>query len=259
MSEVPALWQPSKFEGSDLLPIPRAVQAEDKEEIVGRENVSTKDLILPSLKLLQGMTPEVVNGSVEGARAGLILHSGTQQVFRPPIRVLLVHHSKSNSLIPDPTKDPRHTGLEKCISRDAVIGSVYGNCEECRKCLDWGENNKPPLGAASHNFVAMTEFGPAVLRFSRTMYKAARQFVSMWMMSDKNLWHHPVVLRVKQMQKPLPNGQQSTFFVWDAVWQAVEQVPQIMKAKARELHNIVQTAYEAGRFDAGVEEPTDDV
>lgn len=254
MSELPAIWTPNKFEGSDLLPEckPRVVE----EEIVGRENVSEKDLILPTLRLLQGMSPGVVDNSIPDARPGLILHSATQTIIKPPIRVLFVHHTKSNSLIPDP-KNPRHNGLERCISRDAVTGDRYGDCFLCKKCTDW-VNNEKPLGAQSHNFVALTELGPAVLRFSRSSFKAAKQFLTNWTMGSKNLWAHPVVVRVKMVQDKNPDGSQRTFFVWDPMWQATEQVPVPVRELARKTYEMAQQAYEAGRLRGDEEETSDE-
>jgi hypothetical protein len=247
MSDLPSVWTPSKFEGTDLLPVLRP-PAEDGEPLVGRDNVSQRDLILPSLRLLQGMSPEVTQGTVEGARPGLVLHTATQQLLKPPFRVLFVHHSKSNMLIPDVTRDPRHAGLERCISRDAVTGDRYGDCETCRKCLDWGPKNERPLGSASQNFVAYTEHGPAMIRFARTSYKAGRTFVSNWMMGSKNLWAHPVVVRVKQNQKTLPNGQQTTFYTWEPVWQVSDVVPPALRAKALEVYQVADAAFQAGRM-----------
>jgi hypothetical protein len=252
MSDLPALWTPSKFDGSDLLPVLRPKDP-NAEQLVGRENVSTTDLVLPSLRLLQGMSPPVTEG-LEGAQPGKIFHSATQQVIKPPFRVLVVHHSKSNMLIPDPIKDPRTAGLERCLSRDTVRGNVYGLCEECRRCTEWGKvtpqhkNGEPPMGSQSHNFVAMTEFGPAVMRFGRTSFNAGKQFITNWMMSEKNLWAHPVVVRVKAKQRTLPNGQPATFFVWELLWQSNDTVPPAMREAALVLHKQVDAAYQAGRL-----------
>lgn len=252
MSKLPALWNPSKFEGSDLLPVLRAADPE-AEPMVGRDNVSQSDLVLPVIKLLQGQSPEVVKNEVEGARPGLILHTGAQQLMKPPLRVLFVHHSKSNLLSPDPTK-VEYAGLERCLSRDAVTGDVYGDCSVCRKCLDWGpkttQNPKgtKPLGAQSHNFVCMTELGPAIMRFSRTSFQAARTFVTTWMTGTKNLWAHPVVVRAKSETQVLPNGQQSTYYTWEPVWQLGEVVPKPMRELALKLHETADAAFQAGRM-----------
>lgn len=255
MSELPQVWQPSAFQGADLLPKPVAPQ-DDDEPLVGRDNVSQTDLILPSLRLLQGMSPAVTEGQIEAARPGLILHTGTREVLKPPMRLLFVHHSKSNFLAPDP-KNPRHAGLEKCMARDAMHGDRYGYCDECKKCTEWPADGGKPLGSQSHNFVAMTPFGPAVVRFGRTSFKAAREFVTTWTMGNKNLWAHPVVVRVKSQQRTLDNGQQATYFVWEPLWQTSEEVPKSMRLAAREMHDMVDAAHKAGRFSSDDEDDTD--
>jgi hypothetical protein len=252
MSEIPAIWTPSKFDGADLLPVLRPVDPE-AEPLVGRDNVAQTDLVLPSIRLLQGMSPEVVKNEIEGARAGLVLHTGTQQLLKAPLRVLFVHHSKSNLLAPDPTK-PEYAGLERCLSRDAVTGDVYGDCATCKKCFEWGpktpQNPKgtKPLGAQSHNFVCMTEMGPAIMRFSRTSFQAARTFITTWMTGAKNLWAHPVVVRVKSETQTLPNGQQSVYYTWEPIWQQAEQVPKQLRELAHKLHDVAEAAFQAGRM-----------
>lgn len=248
MSEEIVKWTPAQFAGTDLLPVNALVPSENKQEIVGRDNIEQEDLIFPTLRLLQGMSPAVTDG-IEGAQPGLFIHSASQIIFKPPVRLLFIAHTKSNALYPK-TDNPRHNGLERCLSRDGVKGSTYGFCEECRKCLDWGPHNEPPLGAQSHNFVTMTEHGPAVLRFSRTSYKAARQFLTVWNMSSKNLWAHPVVVRVKKQSKMLPSGQQTTYFSVEPIWQQNEAVPLSIQAAAANLYGRVQAAQESGRFGA---------
>lgn len=246
-SNLPAVWEPKKFDGSDLLPMLRPPEA-DQDEVVGRDNVSSGDLILPSLKLLQPMTPGVADGSIEGARPGLVMHSSTQTLFKPPLRVLMIHHSKSNALLPDP-KNPRHNGLERCISRDAVRGDRYGDCETCGKCTKWDDEKRlKPLGSQSHNFVVITELGPAIMRFARSSFRAGKEFVSAWYMANKNLWAHPVVVRVKTVQDKNPDGSPRTYFVWEPMWQSSEQVPAHVRAMARATYDQVQAAFEAGRL-----------
>ena len=259
MSELPAIWTPSQFNGADLIPKFNApAQVEKIEPVLGRDNISAKDMILPALKLLQGMSPVVMEGTVENAKAGMIHNTGTQEVMKAPLRVLLVHHSRSNSLIPDPVKNPATANMKKCIARDGVTGTEYGECEKCRKCLDWGPNNEPPIGAQSHNFVCMTEYGPAMLRFSRSSYKAARQFLTMWNMTpDKNLWHHPVVVKVKSLQKQLPNGTKSTYFVWEPLWQTSERTPPEVRAIAESFYHMIEASYQAGRLSGQDEEDSD--
>jgi hypothetical protein len=239
-----APWKPAAFAGSDLLPVLSSVPR-DRSHLVGRDNVEQSDLVLPTLRLLQGMSPPVLEG-VEGAIPGRFMDSASQQVFTAPLRLLFVAHTKSNALYLNP-KDARYNGLQKCISRDAITGSVYGACEECGKCTEWVDNQKP-LGAQSHNFVVMTDQGPAILRCSRTSFTAAKQFVSTWMMSDKNLWAHPVVVRVKAKPKQLEDGRQTTYFSMEPTWQRTETTPPEVQALAMEWHKMVMAAHGSGKL-----------
>lgn len=254
MTEALTPWTPKKFEGSDMLPVSflskPVDQDESGQELVGRENIEQSDLILPTIRLLQGMSPAVTDG-VEGAKPGLFFHSATQEVFQPPMRVLVVAHTKSNALYPR-AENPAHRGLERCVSRDAVKGDnpKYGYCEECRKCLDWGEHGEPPVGSQSHCFTVVTEGGPAVMRFNRTNFKAARQFITAWNMSRKNLWAHPTVIRVTKNTKDLMGGQKATFFTMTPLWQTTELVPPAMQESAKAIHNMVMAAHQTGKFGA---------
>jgi hypothetical protein len=243
-------WEPKKFDGSDLLPVEYLSAPTETDQhgqaLVGRQNVEKEDLILPTIRLLQGMSPAVTEGT-EGAKPGLFIHSATQQVFQPPLRLIVVAHYKSNALYPR-ADNIAHRGLERCISRDAVQGDRYGLCEECRKCLDWGENGQPPLGSQSHCFTVLTEHGPAVMRFNRTSFKAARQFITTWNMSRKNLWAHPTVVRVTKNEKQLPGGQKTTYFTMSPLWQTTELVPPSLQTAALAYHEMVMAAHQSGRF-----------
>lgn len=247
-----SVWQPKKFDGSDMLPMTFLQQPTETDaqgqSLVGRDNIEQSDLIIPTIRLLQGMSPAVTDG-IEGAQPGLFIHSASQVVYKPPLRLIVIAHTKSNALYPRPD-NPAHRGLERCISRDAVQGDRYGLCEECRKCLDWGENGQPPAGMQSHCFTVLTEEGPAVMRFSRTNFKAARQFITSWNMSRKNLWAHPTVIRVTKNTKDLPGGQKTTFFTMSPLWQTTELVPPGMQTAALAFHEMVMRAHQSGKFGA---------
>lgn len=253
-------WKPRAFEGNDLLPISDAVALEPIEgvpELVGREHVDPKDLLLPSLALLHG-TSDAVQNKLDGAEAGLFMHTGTEEILpEGPLRLIFAHHHKGNALFPK--EDERYAGLETCISRDQVEGTVYGSCEECRKCLDWDdENNLPPLGAETHHFVAMTDRGPVMMRFSRTSYKAANKFISSWMMSRKNLWAHPVVVRITTGNKTLATGKVKLYHHMQLAWQVTEKVPAELQRAAFQLYKEVESKHETGNLKSHDEGADDD-
>lgn len=253
------VWTPSEFAGSDLLPMSvtpesNAVVAVEGVPVVGSENIEQDDLILPQLSLLQGMSDAVTSEQgPEKAKPGRFLHTLTQEVYEPPLRVLLVYHWKSRAMFPK-DNDPRFAGVEPCLSRDGKVGTVYGACAEC-DYTEWGENRQPPMCSEAHNFVAMTDSGPAVLRFSRTSYKAARKFLSAFTMAQamgKNIWAHPCIVTVKSAQK-MVQGKNVTYYMMEPAWQVGESVPPDWHRAAYALYQQVKTAHESGAL--GAQEP----
>lgn len=245
------LWKPSEFNGSDLLPVGIGSGPVD---VTGREHIEAEDLILPSLKLLQGSSEEVKQG-IEGARAGLFWLSGAEEAFKPPLRVLACAHTKSRSLFPKPDR-PEHEGLEECLSRDGVTGNRYGDCDSC-PYKEWDEVNKrPPACSESHNFTVLTPMGPAVLRFSRTSIKSARKLLTAWSMSSKPLWAHPLLIGTS-IRTDKVQGRDSTTHVMETKWAQREDVPPHVQQFARGVYEQVKQAHERGKF-ATHEETTGD-
>ena len=237
-----ALWTPSAFTGSDLLPVATGNQKVDR---TGRELITAEDMVLPSLTLLQGSS-EVVKQGVEGAKAGLFYLSGAEEFFKPPLRVLAVAHTKSRSLFPKPDR-PEHAGLEECLSRDAVEGSFYGMCEICPH-KEWdNENDRPPPCSESHNFVVLTPMGPAIIRFQRTSYKAAKKLLTAWNMSSDPLWAHPLEIRTS-IRTDKVNGRDSTTHVMETKWVQREAVPPHVMEAARAAFQTVMAAHEHGKL-----------
>ncbi len=255
-TDVAKVWEPSEFkQGTDLVPQLHAGREMVKPPpggLVGRENVVPTDLILPSLLLLQGMSDPVTNQE-EGAQPGKFWLSTAGEVVEPPLRLLLVHHSRSRALFPQPN-NARSADLNKCLARDALEGTEYGICDACPH-KKWGkERNEPPACAESHNFVAWTNSGPAVLRFAKSSFKPARNFITTWKLSPKNLWGHPAIVTVKKKGKALSDGSQATYFVMEMRWNQKEDVPFAFQENAIELYDQIQQAHEAGRFTSDQEE-----
>lgn len=244
------VWTPSKFDGSDLLPVAAASREIDT---IGRQNVEKEDLILPTLKILQGSSEEVKQG-VDGARAGLFWLTGFEEAFEPPIRVLAVAHTKSRTLFPKAGR-PEHAGLEECRSRDGKMGDRYGECDLCPH-KEWdNENRRPPACSESHNFTVLTPFGPAIMRFQRTSIKAARKLLSSWTFGGEPLWAHPLVISTS-VRTDKVDGRDSTTHVMETKWAMRESVPPAAQALARQLYEQITQAHASGKFDT--EAPRDE-
>lgn len=260
-----AVWTPKEFDGNDLLPLSfmgGEIAVEGVPQDVGRDNVDPNDLILPALTLLQA-TSKAVQDKVEGANPGQFMHTGTEEVLPAgPIRVILAHYHKGNALFPK--EDARYDGLETCIAPDGVEGSVYGLCEECGRCM-WPENGglplngaSSPLGAETHHFVAFTDWGPCMLRFSRTSFRGGSKFLTTWRMSRKNLWAHPAVVRVSEGHKTLKSGKTTSFYHMAMTWQTTERVPDELQRLAYQLYQEVSAKHASGHLRSQDEREVDD-
>ena len=131
--------------------------------------------------------------------------STSQEVFTPPMRVLVVFFAKSRALFPKPD-DNEH---ELCLSRDAIEGTRYGLCETCQ-LKEWGDNNAPPFCSESMNFFLLLPQGPALIRFARQARKSARNFVSQVTMAQQNFWAAPAIIGVETESSSFGGAKRST-------------------------------------------------
>lgn len=246
------VWTPPLFpNGSDLLPVALGGR---KVDDIGRQHIEAEDLILPSLKLLQGSSEEVKQG-IDGARAGLFWLTGAEEPFKPPLRVLAVAHTKSRSLFPKEDR-AEHEGLEECRSKDAINGTRYGACAECPHSQWDNANGRPPACSESHNFTVLTPLGPAVMRFQRTSVKAAKKLLTAWSMSSEPLFAHPVQISTSTRTDQVGN-QKSTTHVMETKWLQRETVPPHVQEAARAVYAQVMAAHEQGRFGTTDDHPED--
>lgn len=254
-----ALWEPKEFPGNDLLPMQALHEVVPLEgmPLVNREDIDPEDLVIPAIVLLHG-TSGAVEDKVEGAVPGCFMHTGTEATLpEGPLRVILAHYHKGNAMFPK-DDDPRYEGLKTCIAPHGVEGNRYGLCKECRKCLDWDNvNDIPPLGAETHHFVALTSWGPAMMRFSRTSFTPASRFITTWKLDPhKNLWDHPTIVRVKSGNKTLKSGKVTKYFYCHLSWQVTEKTPPELQRAALALFNEVHDKHKHGNLKSQ-DEPDD--
>ena len=88
-----------------------------------------------------------------------------------------------------------------------------------------------------HHFVCMTSLGPAMLRMTKSSYKAGSKFLTAKKTSGKNFFAHPVVVRVVQEPKTLPTGKVTMYYTMQMAWQTTERVPAELQRTAYALYN----------------------
>lgn len=239
MSEL-QIWKPNEFKGTDLLPM-ESFGVVAKQERVGFENVVESDLILPKLACLQGMSKQISEG-VPGAAPGKFYMSATNEVVDGPVRTLILYHFQSRALYPDERK-PEMAGLEACFSRDAEIGTRYGDCYACNH-KEWREGkpkNKPPLCQLAHNFVVLTKSGPAVIRMGGTSYRPADMMV-------KNLRRHPSGPEFWDYPAIISSTKVTTYYTVDIKIDWKDPTPPVVRAAARRFYDELKASYDHGKL-----------
>lgn len=260
MTDEITVWEPEPFEkGTDLLPVaalqtygPADVAVEDDEDL------EPDDIVLPTLTVLQG-TSEPIKQQVEGAVAGKLFLSATQETLEPPIRMLVIHRFRGNALFVRKT-NVAHEGLETCISRDGVTGQRYGDCEACGKCTDWRETPGPdgktkPLGTKTQQFVVWTSSGICMLRVqlsNKFVGRTIRTFMTKKQTSNRNYFAHPTVLQVE-----MGSDDENSWFVPRLFWQEKISVPHDLQRACAKWKDKIKEALELGKLsDTEDEAPT---
>lgn len=232
-----------EFEGNDLVPLNYLGEADEDtdDELMGRENCDMSDFAIPSLALLQPQSPAVAGG-VDGARPGLFILTSTEEVIEGPIRAIAIAHNKSRKLS---GKDAEEAGTKECRSYDAVEGTEHGICEDC-PYAQWGPNGQRPACALFNDItLALEGYGPAKIRFRRSTFQAGQSFVRNFLMSRKNLWHHPVVIT---SSGPHDGKNNSKYFKAKILWDRSFVIPKAFRAQAEGLYKEIANAFEQGRL-----------
>lgn len=259
-----ALWEPSPFEGTDLLPTAAGSAAQlvsdDQGEIpvVGRENLEPEDLVLPVLSLLHGNSDPVQkhHEDQDGNQAvpGKFYLSSNGYVLKPPLRVLVVQYHKSRALFPK-AKDPDQRGLERCLSRDGMMGTKYGSCAGCAY-TKWRAEKTRPICDLQHTYVVITQHGPAMIRFSGASAPGGKMFINKWGHSSLNLWHHPAKVSVSHGER-VEDGEKLPYLKMEMNWVLAENVPPNVHRMAYDTHTQINEAFEQGRLDSASHEATE--
>ena len=228
---------------TDLVPLPEGGALVELDPLVNDPNIDSDDIVVPSLSLLQGQSPEVLAGN---GRPGQFFDSQQGIALVPPLKAIVAWHGKTRF-----KGRGKPQGTEMCRSSDMVHGSVYGLCETCQY-KEWQEldngRRKAPSCAQNQVFVLHTTSGPLMLRMKNKAEKYARMFLTQKAALQRNFWQHPVVLRVKSEAGKDEGGNPTTYFAATISWLLEEVVPEATRVAAKRLHEALQDAAEVGRL-----------
>lgn len=214
------------------------------EPIPGLEGFNPEDdLILPQLKLVQGLSKEATDGI---APMGSIVNSVTHDVVKAvkdksaTVEVIPVQYTRSRIFFPprsdgakmeissrvknpsDLQKEIESTGGFICRSDNAINGiglfgqespwNPNGLCKECPMSR-WDKNIPPPCTFFRNILVIVRGYDypvPLAVSFGRTSEPTGKQFVNLLLMKQSSPWNFAYKLSTKFMD----SGDRK-WYIWD--------------------------------------------
>lgn len=157
---------------------------------MGLEDVDIKNIRLPQMILLQGLSPAVASGK---GKVGEILNNITDTVLAPvgkPVRFIASFYFKRRMKW-IPMVDG---GGIDCRSKDAILGDIYGECASCPHANSWireagTKKNVPPACTLYHCIMGHIEgdMTPIILDLAKTKEKVANKLLSVMLFSGNKI------------------------------------------------------------------------
>lgn len=173
------------------------VAQENYEQPMGFEDDSADDLIIPRIKCMQALSPEVTDGA---AKLGTIVNSLTLEDVTDRIFVPVCKFN--NHIL---WRDRNEGGGIICRAADGKIGVLEDGstrtCASCRKCeFDNTKQGREAIPTCTKyiNFLGFfaDDFTPIILSFSKTNMAEGKQMYSMAKVARQNIWNFGYKLTV---------------------------------------------------------------
>ncbi len=147
-------------------------------ESLGFDDFSMEDLVVPRLRLLQGMSQAVVDGK---GQLGQFQDSLTEEVLGDKVELVLMSFKNGAVYF--------HDGKLKCKSVDGITNVQGDACKLCPHSVyhkgEWTDG-KSPACSSTKEFIAVTkatvegkEMKPYIVTFTKTSYKTGTKLISM--------------------------------------------------------------------------------
>lgn len=160
-----------------------------QEELLGFEGWDASELIIPRLRLLQGLSQAVTDGR---GSIGNYENSIDGEITRGPLEVVVL--GVANGAI----YFVQGEGM-KCKSSDGITSFRGESCEACPFGVyhkgEWSDSGKPPACSSTKDVIITTRESlsegvpmPAILTFSKTSYGIGRKFMSAMRFSGTHIF-----------------------------------------------------------------------
>lgn len=174
----------------------------------GFEGIDKSDLLIPRAKLLQPLSPEVVEEQLANAKAGQIRNSLTKELL--PSRVVPIFCFKTwmrfNS------RDSKAEGFHAAYAPGGLIWrSTNPSDPKVIEEAGFGPNGEVPLALTFLNFFSFfpSVSMPIILSFSKTSYKTGKQLLSLARFCGGDMWS-----RAYQLGATLQTNEKGSYYVF---------------------------------------------
>ena len=156
----------------DLIPQDINLPAERMQTAKGLGNISEEDRIIPRLKIMQPLSPEVDEGI---AKPGEFVNSIAKKSYGKVLTLTPVIWWKTRVYW-----QPREEGGEiLCQARDAIEGTQYGLCADCDHSK-W-HNKESPICTAIINILGLVNNAELIATsFMKTSYFTGKQLINLF-------------------------------------------------------------------------------
>ena len=188
----------------------------------GFENFKTEDLIIPRLRLLQGLSQAVIDGV---GKMGQFQDSLSGEIIGDSIEVVLLG-MRNGAVYFEAGEGMR------CKSNDGIANMEGVRCVDCPygeyHSRPWGKDASPPKCSSTKEFICITrataqgkEHKPIVVSFLKTSYKMGRKLASIARLTGRDIFADAYVVSSSTMKGP--KGTYSVLEVKQNGWLTAEE------------------------------------
>ena len=185
----------------------------------GLSNVSTKDVMLPRIKLLQKMSPECDNASLPEAKAGQIFNSASQSVYDGPTGIRVVPCEYIRTYV---EWAPEGTGNKAPVNIHPATSNVMSLAKKSPTDNRFYLDNGNYVEETANHFVLVLDgngYEQALITMKSTQRKVSRKWNSMMksltMQGKNGSFTPPSYSHVYRLKTVPQSNAKGTWFGWD--------------------------------------------
>ena len=173
-----------------LVPKDVNLPAERMQSRQGLGKIDAEDRMIPRLKLMQPLSPEVGEGL---AKSGEFLNSIAKKSYGKEIEFIPIVWWKSRIYWAQRSEG----GEILCQSRDALHGSAYGLCADCDYCK-WHDKEAPVCTAIINILMLVNGAELIACSFMKTSYTTGKQLINLFNYKNVDIFNFLYTLYTEQ-------------------------------------------------------------